>query len=116
LNLSGGLLSKGGNVFQVATRIIKWVSLPALLVASMFSRYAASYELHVDLLICMGAVIVAQRAVRLEDYFWAAGFVAIAVIFSPLLLVLKVFLLIGFTCTVAVGTLLAAFRTRPLTA
>ena len=32
----------------MVTGIIKWVSLPVLLVASLFSRYAMSYELVVD--------------------------------------------------------------------
>jgi hypothetical protein len=103
-------------MFQTITKIIKWVSLPVLLSASMFSRSAASYELLVDILICLGAVIFVQRAVRLKEYFWAAGFVAIAVVFSPLLLVVKIFLSIGITCIATFVTLLAAFRTEPVPA
>ena len=103
-------------MFQMVTKIIKWVSLPALLIASMFSRSAASYELLVDLVICLGAIIFVQRAVRLKEYFWAAGFVAIAVVFSPLLLVVKISLLMGFTCIAAFVNVLAAFRTQPLPA
>ena len=80
-------------MFQMTTKIVKWVSLPALLIASMFSRSAASYELPVDVMICLGAIIFMQRAVQLREYFWAAGLVAIAVVFSPLLLVVKIFLL-----------------------
>lgn len=100
--------------FPMVTKTIKWVSLPALLIASLFSRFAASYELLVDLVICLGAVILVQRAVRSKEYFWAAGFVAIVVVFSPLLLVVKVFLLMGLTCIAAFVTLLAALRTQPI--
>ena len=65
-------------MLQMLTKIVKWVSLPALLIASMFSRSASSYELLMDFVICLGAVIFVQRAVRLREYFWAAGLVAIA--------------------------------------
>jgi hypothetical protein len=70
----------------------------------------------VDFVVCLGAVFFIQRAIRLKEYFWTAGFVAIAVVFSPLLLVLKIFLLLGFTCIAAFITLLAAFKTQPLPA
>jgi hypothetical protein len=98
----------------MVTRIIKWVSIPALLIASILPRYAASYELPVDLAICLGATILVHRAVWLKEYFWAVGFVSIAIVFSPLLLVTKVFLLMGLTCAVIFLALLAAFRRQPL--
>jgi hypothetical protein len=95
-------------------KIVKWVSIPAILIASILPRYAASYELTVDLAICLGATILVQRAVWLKEYFWAAGFVSIAIVFSPLLLVTKIFLLMGLTCMAAFLALLAAFRRQPL--
>lgn len=100
-------------MFPMVTKIIKWVALPVLLIASVFSRYAASYELLIDFVICMGAIIFVQRAVRLKEYLWAIGFVAIAVVFSPLVLVIKIFLLLGFACLATFVALLAAFRTQP---
>lgn len=103
-------------MFQTITKIIKLVSLPVILVASMFSRSAAGYELLVDLLICWGAVISVQRAVRLNEYFWAAGFVAIAVVFSPFLLAVKIFLLMAFGFSATLVTLFAAFQTQSLPA
>ncbi len=78
-------------MFQQGPKIIQRVSLPALLTASMFSRYAASYELLVAVVICLSAVIFVQRAVQSREYPWAAGFVAVAVVVSPLLLVVKIF-------------------------
>ena len=66
--------------------------------------------------ICLGAVVFVWRAVRLKEYFGADGFVAIAVAFSPLLLAVKVFLLMGLSCLAAFATLVAAFRTQPLPA
>ena len=96
-------------------RMIKGLTIPVLLFASVFSRYS-SYELAVNLAVCLGATILVQRAVRLKKYYWAVGFVSIAIVFSPLLLVLKIFLLMGLTCIGLFLALVAAFRRQPLPA
>ena len=101
-------------MFQTVTKSIKWISLPALLIASMFSRSAASYELLVDFLICLAAIVFVQRAIQFKEYFLAAGFVAIAVVFSPLLLLLKVVVLTALTCVVTFVAFLAALRIQTL--
>jgi hypothetical protein len=101
-------------MFQMFTRMIKWISLPVLLGVAMFSSYAARYELLLDAVICLGAIIIVQRAIWVREYFWAAGFVAIAIVFSPLILVMKIFLLMGFTCIAIFLTLLAAWKPQPL--
>src|SRR4030095_13262989 len=103
-------------MFQMVTKIMKWIALPALLIASLFPRSAASYEFMLDVLICLGAVIFVQRAVRLRQYTWAAGLVAIAVVFSPLFLALKIFVLTGLTCIITFVALIGAFRTQPVPA
>ena len=107
---------KENTMFQMTTEIMKWVSLPALLIASMFSRSAARYEFLVDIMICLGAIVFMRRAVQLREYVWAAGLVAIAVAFSPLLLVVKIFLLMGSTCIASIITMLVVFRTQPVLA
>ena len=101
-------------MFRTVTRIIKWVSIPVLLVAAMFSCLAANYEPLLDFVVCLGAILFVHRAVWLKEYFWAAGFVAIVVVFSPLFLAVKIFLLMGFTCIAALITLFAAFRRQAL--
>ena len=103
-------------MFQMVMKITKWVSIPILLIAAMLSCLAASYEPLMDFVICLGAILFVHRAVWLREYFWAAGLVAIVVVFSPLFLAIKIFLLMGFTCIVALITLFAAFRTQPLPA
>jgi hypothetical protein len=107
---------RGKCMLQKITKIIKWVSLPALLISSMCSRSAGSYELLLDFAICLGAIVFVQGAVRSREYFWAVGFVTVAVVFSPLLLLFKIFLLMGLTCLGMFIALLAAFRTQPLAA
>ena len=101
-------------MFPMFSRMIKWISLPVLLAGAMFSSYAARYELLLDVVICLGAIIIVQRAIWIKEYFWAAGFVAIAVVFSPLVLVMKIFLLMGFTCIAIFLTLLVAWKPQPL--
>ena len=93
----------------ILLKLIKWISLPALLVASPFSQYAARYEFLVDVVISLAAIASVPWAIRSREYFWAAGFVGIAVVFSPLLLVLKIFLLMGLACAVMAAALLATF-------
>lgn len=100
-------------MFQTVTTIIKWVSLLMLLIAAVLPRSVARYEFLVDLVICLGAIIFLQRAVRFREYLWAAGLVAITIVFSPLLLVVKIFLLTGFTCIATFVALLGAFRPQP---
>jgi hypothetical protein len=103
-------------MFQTVTKFVKWVSIPALLIASLFACCAARYEPLVDGVICLGALIFILRAILLKEYYWAAGFLAIVAVFSPLSLVVKIFLLMGFTSIAAFVTLLAAFRRQPLPA
>ena len=100
-------------MFRLITKIIKWVSIPVLLIASPFACCTASYEPLVDFAICLGAIVFLQRAIRLKQYFWSAGFLAIVIVFAPLSLMVKIFLLMGFTCIATFANLLAAFRTQP---
>jgi ATP/ADP translocase len=99
-------------MLQTVTSIIKRVSIPTLLVASVFSRFSANFELLVDIVICMGALIFIQRAIRAEKYLWATGIVPIVVVFSPIPPALQIFLLMGITEIFL--TMLAVFRTQPL--
>jgi hypothetical protein len=98
-------------MIQTVTSIIKWAAIAALLFVSML-RFTASFEFVVDLAICAGAIVFVHRAVRAKEYLWAAGFVPIAVVFSPVPLAVKLFLLLGFLCTGIFLTMLAVFRPR----
>ena len=100
-------------MFRMATSIVKWASVPVLLIASLFACCAESYEPLVDFAICLGAIVFTQRAIRFKQYFWAGGFLAIVVVFTPLSLAVKVFLLMGFVGFATFANLLAAFRAEP---
>jgi hypothetical protein len=105
---------KGKTMSQTVQAIINWFSIPVHLMASVLLPFAGGYELMADVVICLSAAVVIQRAIGLKEYIWAVGLVAVAVVASPLPLVVKIFLLMGFTYIAAFITLLAAFRTRPL--
>ena len=94
-------------------QLVKILSFPVLLFASLFTTYAAQYELALNLLVCLGAVVMIQRAIGTGQYIWAAGLVAVAVVFSPFALLVKLFLLMGLAFMVACVALWTALR-RPL--
>lgn len=99
---------------QMVTKTIKWIAIPVLLIASLFAYCTSSYEVLLDCLICLGASTLIQGAIQLRQYFWACGLVAIAVAFTPLALIVKIFLLLGFACIAVFANLLAAFRPQPV--
>lgn len=90
--------------------IVKWISVPLLLSGSLLARFAGTYEVLLNLLVCAGALAVVERAVSFREYFCAAAFVGVAIVFSPLTLILKIFLLMGFSCVTAVGCVYAAWK------
>ena len=63
-----------------------------------------------------GSVVFVQRAAWLKDYFWGAMCVVIAVVFSPLFLATKIFILMGLTCVAACLAVVAGFPPQPLAA
>jgi|ERR1700733_3201284 hypothetical protein len=100
-------------MLSTLTTIIKWSAIPILLVASLFSGLAQSYEPLVDVVVCMAAIILVQRAAWLHQYVSGTGFIAVVVVFSPISLVAKIFLLVFLTGIAAFAALLAACRMRP---
>ena len=44
-------------MFQTVTKIVKWISIPLLLIASLFGCCTARYEPLLDFVICLGAIV-----------------------------------------------------------
>ncbi len=99
---------------QMVPKLIRWVSIPALLIAGVFACLAVRYEPLLDSALCLVALFSMQRAFRRKEYFWTAAFVALVILFSPFLLVDKVFFLMAVTSVLALLTLWSALRTRPV--
>lgn len=90
--------------------IVKWISLPVLVAGSVISAYAGNYEFLLNLLVCACALGMVQRRVASREYFWAAGFAGIAVLYGPMALLLKLFLLLSLTCAGALAGMYVAWK------
>ena len=100
------------------TKIMKWVSIAALLLAAMSWRSAPNYQLLLEFVVCMGAIVVVMQAVRETKYLWAAGFVTIALLFNPVVPVFRLSgplsLLLVLACIAPFALSLAGLNTQPL--
>ena len=74
------------------TQVMKWVSIAALLFAVVFWNSGANYQRELDLVVSIAAAVVVVQAFQAKKYRWAAGFLAIALLFNP---VVPVFQLAG---------------------
>jgi hypothetical protein len=99
-------------------KIMKWVSIAALLMTALFWRVAADYQLLLGFVVCMGAIVVVRQAIQARKYFWSAAFVAIAALFNLMVLVLKpsgnLSLLIDLVCIAPFVISLSASKTHSL--
>jgi hypothetical protein len=62
---------------------MKWVSIVALLLALVFWKSAADYQLELNLLVSVAAAVVLVQAYQGKKYRWAACFLMIALLFNP---------------------------------
>src|SRR4051812_20452745 len=99
---------------KMSMTVVKLISLPVLLTGSLFAGFAGNYAIVLNLLICAGALVVVQRAVSFREYLWAAAFVGVAIVFSPLTLTIKIFLLLSLACVGALAGVYAAWKPQPL--
>jgi hypothetical protein len=73
----------------VYIQVMKWVSIAALLGTVLFWNSGANYQLELNLVVCIAAVVVLVQAFQLKKYRWTAGFFVIAVLFNPALPVFR---------------------------
>jgi len=95
------------------TRIMKWVSIAALVLAVLF-RASSGYQTVMQFLVCAGAVLVVLQAGRTGRYAWAAGFSAIALLYNPIVpvaLSLNMFLVLASLAMFALSV--AVLKTQP---
>jgi hypothetical protein len=97
------------------TRIMMWVSIPALLLAALRVP-TGSYQVLFEVVICLSGLLAATQAVRAGKYLWATGFAAIAVLFNPVVpvaLARRTSLWLDLVCLMTFLLSLAALKTRP---
>jgi hypothetical protein len=56
------MFARGVSTRQMLARIMKWVSIGVLLLAAMSSCSTADYRFPLELMICMGAIVVFRQA------------------------------------------------------
>jgi uncharacterized membrane protein YccC len=98
------------------TIMMKWFSVVALLLA-VFWRSSANFQLGLELVICVAALLVVAQATRSRNYWWAAGFLVITVLFNPVVPVElpgRFYLLLDLSCLLAFLASVVAIRTRPV--
>ena len=64
------------------TKVMKWVSITMLLLAVLQFRLA-SHQVLLGIVVCASSLLLVRQAVRAGGYSWAVGFLAIAVLFNP---------------------------------
>lgn len=97
------------------TKIMKWLSIAALLLA-VFWRSSANFQLVLEAVVCVTALLVVMQAVRRGKYFWAAGFLAVAALFNPVVPVAfsrNVFIWLDAMCIVTFLVSLAVLKRHP---
>jgi hypothetical protein len=72
------------NEVFVLTRIMKSVSLVALLGSVFFWKPAGNYAVLLQFVVCGSATLVVFEAARSDKHLWTVAFVAPAVLFNPL--------------------------------
>jgi Family of unknown function (DUF6804) len=100
------------------TKFMKWFSIGVLLLA-VFWRSSANFQLLLELVICVASLLVITQAVRTGKYLWAAGFLAIAVLFNPVVPVKlpgQFLLVLDLSCLMVFLASLIALKTRPILA
>ena len=94
------------------TLIMKWISSAALLLAGV-GFFTANYQAILEFVICVSGLLVLSQAVRAGKYFWAAGFLAIAMLFNPVVPIVlsrKTFLWLDWVCLMTFMISLAVLK------
>jgi hypothetical protein len=97
------------------TKSMEWLSIAALLLA-VFWRSSANFQLVLESVVCVTGLLVVMQAVRRGKYSWAAGFLAVAVLFNPVVPVAlsrNAFLLLDVLCIVTFLVSLAELKRHP---
>jgi len=97
------------------TSIMKWASVTMLFLAGL--GLTTSYRVLLEFVVCVSGLLVITQAVKAGKYFWAAGFLAIAAVFNPVMPVVlsrKTVLWLDWVCLMTFLISLAALKNQPI--
>ena len=95
------------------TKIMKWIAIVTLFLAVLG---IVSHRAVLEIVVCVSGLLVVTQAIGASKYSWAAGFLAIAVLFNPVLplpIPGNAFLLLEWVCLAAFLVSLAVLRIQP---
>ena len=110
-----GIQIKKEATLPMHTKIMKWIAIATLFLA-VLGFPIVSHRAVLEIVVCVSGLLVVTQPVRASKYFWAAGFLAIAVLFNPIVplpLPGNVFLLLEWVCLAAVLVSLAVLKMQP---
>jgi hypothetical protein len=97
------------------TRVMKWISIVVLLLAGLRLPTTGNQVL-LEIVVCVSGLLAVTQAVRSSQYFWAAVFLAIAIIFNPIVTIGlsgKTLLWLDWASLATFLLSLAAWKRRP---
>jgi hypothetical protein len=99
-------------------RVLSWLSIAALLSVLAFWNSAQAFQLELNLIVCLAAAALLIQTVQAKKYRWAAGFLAMALLFNPAVPIFRLAGGVGIALVILSVTLfaisLAALRPGPL--
>ena len=98
------------------TKIMKLVSIAALVLAAFFWRSSVNFQTVVQFLVCGAAAMVVIQAARSGKYLWAVAFFVVAVLFNPLVPLAfpgSIFIWVDLLCLTMFLAATAYLRTSP---
>jgi hypothetical protein len=99
----------------VHIKMMKWFAIATLCLA-VSGFPVVSYRAVLEIVVCVSGLLVVTQAVRASRYFWAAGFLLIAVLFNPVVPLPfsgSTLLLLNWVCLAAFLASLAVLRMQP---
>ena len=100
------------------SKVMKCVSIAALLATLMFWSSAVSYQLVLRLVVSIAATVLVVEAIQARKYGWVAGFGAVALLFNPAVPVFGLSGVLSFVLVVLsiapFAISLVAWKTQPL--
>ena len=97
------------------TKVMKWISIVLLLLAGLRLPTTGN-QVMLEIVVCVSGLLAVMQAVRTSHYSWAAGFLAIAVLFNPIVnlgISGKTLLWLDWACLATFLLSLAAWKRRP---
>ena len=88
------------------TKTITWLAIAALLATIAFWSSAPNFQTELNLVVTVAAAIAVVRTFQAKQYRWAAGFLAVALLFNP---ALPAFRLVGSVSLALVVLAIATF-------